>query len=113
MKHDQENGPWALIRRMYGVPARRGMRVTFRWRPVSGYLSFCNGQYLWLKTDSDEKIGPIHPTDLDYGDGHDYFATINAVTKIRNEWLNGSLSGPEAAACIAAVRSGEVAQATD
>lgn len=57
-------GPWELVRRFYGVPARRGMRITFRGlkEPLQGRLTYCSGQYLWMRTDEGKKVGPLHPT---------------------------------------------------
>jgi hypothetical protein len=40
------------------------MRITFRGlkEPLQGRLTYCSGQYLWMRTDEGKKVGPLHPT---------------------------------------------------
>jgi hypothetical protein len=101
------HGPWASVRRAYGIPARRGVRVTYRgWpEPMSGRLTYCDGQYVWLRTDDGKKVGPLHPTSaMDYGDGRDYTAECNAIIAIRNDWINERITTEECRLRCAAVR---------
>jgi hypothetical protein len=59
------SGEWESVRRIYGVKARRGLGVTFTGfeTPLRGRLTYCNGQYVWMRReDNGEKLGPLHPT---------------------------------------------------
>lgn len=99
--------PWARVRRQYGVPARRGVRVTYRGypEPSTGRLTYCNGQYVWMRTDDGKKVGPLHPTSaMDYGDGRDYTAECNKIIGVHNDWLNERITTDECRELVAAIR---------
>lgn len=48
------------IRRYYGVPAKRGARITFEGKP--GVITGSRGQYLIVRLDGDRKADIYHPT---------------------------------------------------
>lgn len=57
-------GGMAHIRKRYGVPAKRGMRVKVysekpgRWMLAhDGRITISDGQYIWISS-----VGPFHPT---------------------------------------------------
>lgn len=68
----------ASVRRFYGVPARRGVEVSFRGEPCRVISS--TGSHLYLRSERNgRRIGPCHPTwQMDYGDGRDYGAETDA-----------------------------------
>ena len=53
------------IRKAYGVPAKRGMRVEYTGEsdPVFGTIVGSDGHYLRIKIDGWTYIGSFHPTD--------------------------------------------------
>jgi hypothetical protein len=68
---ERQDGPWERVRRFYNVAARRGGRAIFTGlvEPITGRLTFCDGQYVWMRAEHDcqlgpagTKIGPLHPT---------------------------------------------------
>lgn len=68
------------VRQFYGVPARHGVRVTYRGypAPAKGRLISCDGSHVWMRLDNGKRFGPLHPTSaMDYGDGRDYTAETN------------------------------------
>jgi hypothetical protein len=52
----------AYIRGFYGVPAKRGARVT--WRGAPGTIISAKGQYVAIRKDDGRRI-QVHPTDDD------------------------------------------------
>lgn len=48
------------IRRYYGVPAKRGARVTYKGKP--GTITRATGEYLFIRLDGKKKSGIYHPT---------------------------------------------------
>lgn len=60
------------MQRAYGVPAKRGKRVTYKGRPAR--ITSCDSQYLRLRFDGDKRTSPFpfHPLyEIDYLDGVD------------------------------------------
>jgi len=81
----------ANVRRYYGVPVRRGARVTFRGykEPLSGSIISCTGSHIYLRLDDGRRFGPCHPTyQMDYGDGRDYSAEMDVRIAAFNRMLN-------------------------
>ena len=81
----------AAVRRFYGVPARRGTRVTYRGyeNPLPGRIISSTGSHLYLCLDDGRRFGPCHPTwQMDYGDGRDYSAEMDARIEAFNKMLN-------------------------
>lgn len=54
----------AWIRKTYGVPARRGMRVEYsgEGRPELGTILSANGSHLNIRLDGVRHAMPFHPT---------------------------------------------------
>ena len=50
----------AYIRRHYGVPAKRGMRVSANGKP--GTITGKRDAYLRIRLDGDKRSAPWHPT---------------------------------------------------
>jgi len=50
----------AYIRGYYGVPAKRGGRVKFQGH--LGTITSASSQYLYLRLDTGQRVGPCHPT---------------------------------------------------
>ena len=50
----------AYVRHYYGVPARRGMRVTVDGRP--GRITCGNGAYMYVRFDGERRSRSCHPT---------------------------------------------------
>lgn len=48
------------IRRTYGVPAKRGGRVTYKGKP--GMITGSSGQYLRIRIDGQKATRRYHPT---------------------------------------------------
>jgi hypothetical protein len=91
----------AMVRRYYGVPARRGAEVIYRGLqfPVVGRIISSDGSHLYLRIENGGRFGPLHPTwEMDYGDGRDYGAEMDARIRARNEaWRTqqtGSINAP-------------------
>lgn len=89
----------ASVRRNYGVPIRRGARVTYRGyaQPIAGRIISCDGSHVWIRRDdTGERFGPLHPTSrMDYGDERDYGAECDARIDLWNEWLNRRIDKAE------------------
>ena len=51
---------FAYVRWAYGVPAKRGMRVTVDGRP--GVITAPNGHYIRVRFDGERHSRPCHPT---------------------------------------------------
>ena len=98
----------ASVREFYGVPARRGARVTYRGypEPVRGRIISSTGSHLYIRRDDNgRRFGPLHPTcAMDYGDGRDYGAEMDAIVAIRNDWLNHRITAEQFRERCAAVR---------
>lgn len=58
----RSSGRYSLdyVRRVYGVPARRGMRVVADGKP--GVITCGDGQYLRVRLDGEKRSGRWHPT---------------------------------------------------
>jgi hypothetical protein len=53
------------VRRFYGVPAKRGQRVTVEGRP--GIVASFPGQYIGVRFDGEKSTTRCHPTwEVDY-----------------------------------------------
>lgn len=54
----------SLVRKSYGVPAKRGGRVIYLGgeRPEHGTICGARGVYLKIRMDGDTHSGPYHPT---------------------------------------------------
>lgn len=65
------------IRRRYGVPAKRGGRVTFEGRPAR--ITAASGHHLRLRLDGEKgRTGRYHPLwRIDYLDGIDHGAAYD------------------------------------
>lgn len=54
------------IRRTYGVPAKRGVRVSFRpetWgKAWTGHITSARGPHLRVRRDGDGMVFTLHPT---------------------------------------------------
>lgn len=59
------------IRRYYGVPAKRGMRITFMGRPAVIVGATLNGGMgLRIRIDGEQRVVPVHPTwEITYPEG--------------------------------------------
>ncbi len=56
------------VRRYYGVPAKRGMRVIADGRP--GVITSSAGNYIRVRLDGERRSGYWHPTwNMEYLDG--------------------------------------------
>lgn len=55
---------FSYIRRYYGVPAKRGMRVTYQGKP--GVITGTSGPHLRVRLDGEKNSLPYHPSDLAY-----------------------------------------------
>jgi hypothetical protein len=72
------------VRRYYGVPARRGMRVVADGKP--GVITCGAGAHIRIRLDGEKRSHPWHPTwHMDYGDGRDYSAEHDARVEA---WLS-------------------------
>ncbi len=62
MSSGRTHGHWSLdyVCRKYGVPAKRGMRVTADGKP--GVITCGDGQYLRIRLDGEKRSGRWHPT---------------------------------------------------
>lgn len=72
----------AYVRRYYGVPAKRGMRVMADGKP--GKIVSFPGQYIGVRLDGETRVGHWHPTwRVDYlgGDGTVLFASPVEVSR--------------------------------
>lgn len=59
------------VRRVYGVPARRGMRVVADGKP--GVITSGAGEHIRIRLDGEKHSGHWHPTwHIDYLDGIDH-----------------------------------------
>jgi hypothetical protein len=55
----------SYIRKIYGVPARRGGRVEYtggKDGPKLGTITYANGQYLMIRLDGSQTSATFHPT---------------------------------------------------
>lgn len=50
------------IRKMYGVPAKRGMRVFYTHNECYGTIKSSSGSYLKIQLDGEKRVGNYHPT---------------------------------------------------
>jgi len=52
------------VRRVYGVPAKRGARVKYRGEPrvKRGTITSANHGRIFIRMDGDNHSGPYHPT---------------------------------------------------
>jgi hypothetical protein len=78
------------VKRVYGVPVRRGMRVVHEGD--SGVVTCGDAQYVRVRFDGDRHSCRCHPLSLDYGDGikpADRLAEQNAAIDAWNDQLNG------------------------
>lgn len=102
------SGEMESVRRCYGVPAKRGARVTYRGygTPLTGKIISSTGSHIYIRLDHNGKrFGPLHPTsEMDYGDGRDYGAECDAIIEIRNDWLNRRINTDEYLSLVAEVR---------
>lgn len=75
------------VRRVYGVPAKRGMRVVADGQP--GVITSGDGAHIRIRLDGEKHSAPWHPTwRIDYGDGVDHGAAFDARIEDFNDWLN-------------------------
>lgn len=85
-------GRMESVRRFYGVPAYRGREVVYRGykHPMAGRILSSTGSHLYLRLNDGRRFGPLHPTsEMDYGDGRDYGAEMDARIARFNDALNG------------------------
>lgn len=90
----------------YGVPARRGMRVTHHGRP--GTITCGDGAHIRVRFDGERHSSSCHPLSIDYLDGvspEDRLARHNARIEAWNERLNGRITDEEYRERMAASRS--------
>ena len=57
------------VRRMYGVPAKRGGLV--RYEGKTGKIVGSRGNYLRIRLDGEKRIRSYHPTDVEYIDAEE------------------------------------------
>lgn len=61
------------VRRTYGVPAKRGMRISWTWRGdrKNGVITSATS-YVFVRFDGDKRSRPLHPCEdgLVYGEGN-------------------------------------------
>ena len=91
-------GRMASVRRMYGVPARRGAEIVYSGYgfPIAGRIISCDGSHLYMRANDGRRVGPLHPTwAIDYGDHRDYGRETNERIELWNEWLNHRIERPE------------------
>lgn len=89
---ERHPGRWSLdyVRRNYGVPVKRGMRVVHHGD--CGTVTCGDGQYVRVRFDGRRRSDRCHPLSLDYGDGvkpEDRLAEHNARIEAWNDRLNG------------------------
>lgn len=87
------SGEMASIRRCYGVPAYRGREVVFSGlkHPIAARIISSTGSHLYLRDANGRRVGPLHPTwAMDYGDGRDYGAEMDARIAEWNRRVNGA-----------------------
>lgn len=85
------------VRMRYGVPVKRGMRVTTE-TGEHGTVTCGDGMHVRVRLDGEKHSGRWHPFSLDYGDGitidarqaHD-----NVRVDAWNDWLNGRITDDE------------------
>lgn len=80
----------------YGVPARRGLRVTTD-TGQHGVIT-CDGMHVRVRIDGEKHSGRWHPFSLDYGDGITIAARQahdNARIEAWNDRLNGRITDEE------------------
>lgn len=59
-RYERGTTSFDYVRRMYGVPAKRGMRVIANGKP--GRITSGNGQYIMVLLDGDKRPTVWHPT---------------------------------------------------
>jgi len=64
------------IREYYGVPAKKGMRVTYRSK--AGVITGASGPHVRVRLDGEKSDGCYHPTDLMYIPGIVFKASPDA-----------------------------------
>lgn len=72
------------VRRYYGVPAKRGMRVVANGKP--GVITSGAGERIRIRLDGDKGSAHWHPTwHIDYGDGVDYGESFGAAVSTEED----------------------------
>ncbi len=85
------------VRETYGVPARRGLRVTTE-TGEQGVITSGAGAHVRVRLDGQKHSAPWHPNSLDYGDGITPAARTahrNARIAAWNDRLNGRITAEE------------------
>jgi hypothetical protein len=85
------------IREKYGVPAKRGTRVTTE-TGKTGVVTSGDGAHVRVRLDGEKHSGSWHPLSLDYGDGITIAAREahrNARIDAWNDRLNGRITFAE------------------
>lgn len=85
------SGQMESVRRCYGVPAYRGREVTWSGygRPLRCRIMSSTGSHLYVRLPTGKRFGPLHPTwCMDYGDGRDYGAEMDARIAAFNRRVN-------------------------